>query len=200
MKRTIRSGISLAGLAALLIGLSFRAPIARAAVHTAAPPAGEVVDSTWQHHKVSFNYVGFTTLYSCDGLEDQVSRILLHFGARKDVHVTATGCPGPFNGPSHDAFVDADFYTLAPAADTPGAAAVKARWTALKLTSRNPSFMGDGDCELVREMKDLITKNFSLRNLEYRADCFPHDVTLDEFSVKVQALRASPQITAAATG
>ena len=60
--------------------------------------------------------------------------------------------------------------------------------------------MGDGDCELVREMKDLITKNFSLRNLEYRTDCFPHDVTLDEFSVKVQALRASPQMTAAATG
>ena|ERR1700722_2151362 len=202
MRRTIRSGISFAGLAALLIGLSYRAPSAGAAVHTAAPPAGEVVDGIWQHHQVSFNYVGITTLYSCDGLEEQVSRILLHFGARKDVHVRATGCPGPFNGPSHDAFVDANFYTLAPApaADTAGSAAVKARWTALQLTSRNPSFMDDGDCELVREMKDLITKNFSLRNLEYRADCFPHDVTLDEFSVKVQALRASPQITAAATG
>ena len=200
MRRTIRLGISLASLTALLIGLSYRVPTVRAAVHSAVPPPGDVVDSTWQHHKVSFNYVGFTTLYTCDGLEDQVSQILLHLGARKDVHVTATGCPGPFNEPSHDAFVDADFYTLAPAADTAGAAAVKARWTTLQLTARNPSFMGDGDCELVREMKDLITGNFSLRNLEYRADCFPHDITLDEFSVKVQALRASPQITAAATG
>jgi hypothetical protein len=200
MRRTIRLGIALAALAALLIGLSSRAPIARAAVHTATPPAGEVVDSTWQHHKVSFNYVGFTTLYTCDGLEDQVSQILRHLGARKDVHVTASGCPGPFNEPSHDAFVDADFYTLAPATDSAGSAAVKARWTALQLTSHHPSFMGDGDCELVREMKDLITKNFSLRNVDYRTDCFPHDVTLDEFSVKVQALRASPQITAAATG
>ena len=200
MRRTIRLGISLASLAALLIGLSYRVPIARAAVQTAAPPPGDVVDSTWQHHKVSFKYVGFTTLYTCDGLEDQVSQILLHLGARKDVHVRATGCPGPFNEPSHDAFVDADFYTLAPAADTAGSTAVKARWTALQLTSHHPSFMGDGDCELVREMKDLITKNFSLRNVEYRTDCFPHDVTLDEFSVKVQALRASPQITAAATG
>src|SRR5579859_3928521 len=116
MRRTIRFAVLLAGFAALLIGLSYRAPSARAAAHSAAPQAGDAVDSTWQHHKVSFSYIGITTLYSCDGLEDQVRRILLHFGARKDAHVSTTGCPGPFNGPSHDAFIVADFYTLAPAA------------------------------------------------------------------------------------
>ena len=198
MRKAIRSGVSLAVVAAL-IGLSCWALIARAAVHTADSPPVDMAGA-WQHHKVSFNYVGFTALYTCEGLEDQVRQILLYLGARKDVHVSARGCPGPLDTPSHNASVNADFYTLAPVAGAGASDTVNARWTAFELTPRHPGFMGNGDCELMQSMKDLITKNFSLRNVEYRTDCFPHDVTLDEFSVKVQALRASPQITAAATG
>jgi hypothetical protein len=199
MRKAIRLRSSMTGLAALLIGLHCLAQSAGAAQGDAAAAAD--VDGAWQHHRVSFSYVGFTTLYTCEGLEDHVRQILLYLGARKDVHVTASGCPGPFNAPSHSAFVDAEFDALAPAAAAAaatGAAAsvtLKARWTALEVTSRRPSFMGDGDCELVQEMKDLITRNFSLRNLEYRTMCFPHDVTLDEFSVKGQALRAVPQVS-----
>jgi hypothetical protein len=58
------------------------------------------------------------------------------------------------------------------------------------VTPRRPNFMGDGDCELVQGMKDLITKNFSLRDVQYRTDCFPRQITLDGFAVKGQALRA----------
>lgn len=198
MGKAIRLRSSPTGLAALLIGLHCLAQSAAAAQGAAASAD---VDGAWQHHRVSFTYVGFTTLYTCDGLEDHVRQILIYLGARKDVHVTASGCPGPFNAPSHSAFVDAEFDALAAAAGAAaatGAAAsvtVKGRWTALEVTSRRPSFMGDGDCELVQEMKDLITRNFSLRNLEYRTKCFAHDVTLDEFSVKGQALRAVPQVS-----
>jgi hypothetical protein len=205
MRKAIRLRSSLTGMAVLLIGLHCQGQSAAAAVQgDAAAPAD--VEGAWQHHRVSFTYVGFTTLYTCEGLEDHVRQILLYLGARKDVHVTASGCPGPFNAPSHSAFVDAEFNALAPAADAPAAAGaaasatVKGRWTALEVTSRRPSFMGDGDCELVQEMKDLITKSFSLRNVEYRTQCFPHDVTLDEFSVKGQALRAVPQVSDAVRG
>jgi hypothetical protein len=52
--------------------------------------------------------------------------------------------------------------------------------------------MGEGDCELVDQMKDLITKNFSLRDVEYRTRCVPREVSLDSYSVKGQALRAVP--------
>jgi hypothetical protein len=198
MRKAIRLRSSLTGVAVLLVGLRCQAQFAGAAPPGDHSPPMEVVDSAWQHHRVSFTYVGFTTLYTCDGLEDHVSQILLHLGARKDVHVAASGCPGPFNAPSHSAFVDAEFYALAPAAAA-ASATVKARWTALEVASRRPSFMGDGDCELVQEMKDLITKNFSLRNVEYRTMCFPNDVTLDEYSVKGQALKAVPQVSDAVT-
>ena len=196
MRKAIRSGVSLAVVAAL-IGLSCWALIARAAVHTADSPPGDIAAGAWQHHKVSFNYVGFTALYTCDGLEDQVRQILLYLGARKDVHVSARGCPGPFNTPSRNAFVDADFYALAPVADAAPSDTVKARWTALELTPRHPGFMGDGDCELMQGMKDLITKNFSLRDLEYRADCYPRAITPDSFAVKARALLSLPQTSTA---
>ena len=60
--------------------------------------------------------------------------------------------------------------------------------------------MGRGDCELVGELKDLISKNFSLRDLNYRTDCVPHQLTLDDFSVKAQALKPLPAAVAAARG
>jgi hypothetical protein len=77
-----------------------------------------------------------------------------------------------------------------PTASAPDA--VRARWTVLEVTPRRPAFMGDGDCELIQAMKDLITKNFRLRDLEYRANCVPHELLLDSFVIKGQVLKAVP--------
>ena len=192
--------MSLWGAVAILGGLSCGQSSNAAAVDAATPPA-EIVTGAWQHHTVMFNYFGVTSLYTCDGLEDQVRQILLHLGARKDAKVYASGCPGPYNTPSNTAWVKADFYTPTPAAaEAEGPDIVKARWTALEVTPRRPNFMGDGDCELIQEMKDLIIKNFSLRGVEYRTSCFPHEVSLDSYAVKGQALRAVTPPLNAATG
>jgi hypothetical protein len=110
--------------------------------------------------------------------------------------VSATGCPGPIDTPSGTAWVDADFYSLAPADDAAESDRVKAHWTPLQVSPRRPQFMGAGDCELIQGMKDLITKNFSLRNVEYNTSCFPHQVSIAGFEVKGQALRAVPEASA----
>jgi hypothetical protein len=163
-----------------------------AANETADTASANIVDGAWQHHKVTFNYFGFTTLYTCDGLEDEVRQILLHIGARRDAKVTASGCPGPVGVPTHSAWVVADFYTLAPVAAANGSDTVKARWTSLEVSPRRPNFLGEGSCELIQEMKDLIIQNFSLRDVDYRTSCFPHELTLDGFAVKGEALTALP--------
>jgi hypothetical protein len=175
--------------AALVLGLAFGAPVTRAAPQAADAPSSDIVTGTWQHHKATFSYFGVTTLYTCDGLEGQVGQILRHLGARKDVSVSARGCPGPYT-PSHTAWVDADFYTLVPVAAGPGT--VEARWTPVEVTTQRPSFMGQGDCELIQEMKDLITRSFSLRDIEYRTECVPHEYIQDSFSIKGQALTVLP--------
>ncbi len=147
--------------------------------------------AAWQAHHVEFNYFGITTLYTCDGLEEQVKRILLQLGARKDVKVSARGCPG-IDLPSRTAWVDADFHSLAPATDASAADNVRAQWTAELLRAQRPNFLGYGDCELVSEMRALISQNFTTRGLDYSAHCFPHVESLDDFEIKTDVLRALP--------
>lgn len=184
---------SFRGAAAAVILLTAAAAGSAAAPEPAVSPAGDVVSGAWQHHKVTFTYIGFTALFTCSGLEDHVRQILVHLGARKDAKVSATGCPGPIDSPSGSAWVDADFYSLA-ATDNPAEPdAVKAHWTTLQVSPRRPRFMGGGDCELMQGMKDLITKNFTLRNVEYNTSCFPHDISLAGFELKGEALRAVPE-------
>jgi hypothetical protein len=52
--------------------------------------------------------------------------------------------------------------------------------------------MGDGDCELVAQMRDLISNSFAMRDVQYRTDCVPHEITLDGFAVRGQALLPAP--------
>jgi hypothetical protein len=158
----------------------------------AADPAAGVVSGTWQLHKDTFYYYGLTSLYSCSSIEDHVKEILLHFGARKDARVSANGCPRGPTEPGRTADVHAEFYTLAVADDAGAPGAVSAQWTPLEMSPRHPYFVGDGDCELVKEMKDFLSKNFSLRALQYTTSCVPHELTINGFSVKAEALKAVP--------
>jgi hypothetical protein len=47
-------------------------------------------------------------------------------------------------------------------------------------------------------MKDILSKNFSLRDLNYRTDCVPHEVNLNDFSVKAEVLKPLPAAVASA--
>jgi hypothetical protein len=183
---------------AVVLGLTLAIPLsgwiglAEAAPAEAPVAPADVVPGIWQHHKVTVSYFGITAAYSCDALEDHVRSILLHLGARPDAKVNANGCPGGPDRPSHNAWIETNFYTLVPAdaASASSAATVKAHWAAREITPRQPYFMGDGDCELIEQMKDLISKNFSLRDVQYQTECVPHELMVNGFSIKGQALIA----------
>ena len=188
MQYSNRSAAFFAGTIALIgacggVGTSFAA---------AEPPA---VASTWQHRSATFHYFGIIARYSCAGIEDHVRALLLHFGARADLTVKANGCPHEI-APGRVANIDADFYTLAPAADSSAPDTVKAYWTALRVSPSRPIIMSDGDCELLAQMKDLIANNFTLRDLRYRTDCVPQEI--NGFSIRAQVLKALPPANAAA--
>jgi hypothetical protein len=165
-----------------------------------SPGGGPVIASSWQHHKAGFTYYGLTALYSCDGLENNIRSLLLHLGARKDVTVSAQGCPNGPSVPGRNALVTADFWTLSPSETSNTPQTVQARWAPVAVSATHPYFMDHGDCELIEQMKDLISKNFSLRDLTYRTNCVPHEVVIDDFSIKAQALKAVPELTGAAKG
>jgi hypothetical protein len=100
-----------------------------------------------------------------------------------------------------NAIVDIDFYSLAASPDANAADTVQARWTPLEVTANRPYFIGHGDCELIDEMQDVLSKNFSLRNLKYRTNCIPHEINVNDFSVKAEILKPLPApVASAATG
>jgi hypothetical protein len=145
--------------------------------------------SVWQHHQSTFSYLGITARYTCDGLEDKVRELLLYFGARKDLKVEATGCPSP-NRPSTNVWVSVDFYSLA-AADSTATDTVPGRWSNIVVAPERPTWMGRGECEVMDQMKGLLTKSFSMRDMDYRTSCFPHEVTIGDYSIKGEILKSA---------
>ena len=192
--KSILVGLCVAGAA--LVGTA----MAAATAETAAAESATTV-AHWQPQKLNFNYSGFTTLYTCDGLEDKVRDILETFGARKGIKVRATGCSEGQNRPSKFAWVTAEFSSLAPVASEPTAAVaasdtaksepVKVEWAKVRLAPHRPSYMGDGECELVDQMRDVLQKGFALRNASYRTSCIPHSVSIADYDVTAEVMKAS---------
>ncbi len=156
------------------------------------PPPEPVVAGTWEHHHATLSYHGITAHYSCDGLEDKIRALLLHVGARKDLSVSAGGCPRGSSVPSNIAVVDINFNSLRPSAEADGTNIVPAQWTPVTISPIRPNFLGRGDCELIYELKDILSTNFSLRELSYRTNCVPHQITLDAFTIQAEVLKALP--------
>lgn len=186
--RSFKSLAALAG-AALSIG---------GGVGTALAAAESTQPSVWEHHQASTAWFGHTSHYTCSGIEETVKHVLLYLGARPDLKVTAS-CPDPI-APVKTAVVKTDFYSLKPAPAGAGDT-VTGQWVPVRLTPQSPSqapYLDTSECELIDQFKGLFTKAFSFRDLKYQASCFPHDVTLLDYSVRGQVLKPETQMKSVA--
>ncbi len=148
---------------------------------------------TWQSHKYSFQFLGFTSTYSCDGLADKLKILLLAAGARADVKSQPGACASGFGRPDKFARADLTFYTLAPA--DPNAAAsstVKGIWRPVTFGNRQPRELGLGDCELVDQFRQQVLPMFSTRNVVNNTTCIPHQESGSNIDLKFESLTAPP--------
>ncbi|MFI4889348.1 MAG: hypothetical protein ACHQIL_02335 [Steroidobacterales bacterium] len=163
--------------------------LAAAAASAAEPPSAAV----WKERKDSISYFGLTSTYSCMGIEGRIKQILAFLGARKDVSVNASACNSHDMPIGHSMIINVHFYSLAAPEPTSAAPHVMAGWAPLEIKPRSPTFMQDGDCELVDQMHEFIQHNFSSRNLEYRAQCTPYATTMDSYAVHGEFLQIAKQ-------
>jgi hypothetical protein len=174
-----------AALACSLCGIAFAASPARA--ESVAQPGA------WQKHEYVFVFMGFTSTYSCDGLADQLHRLLLAAGARPDAHATPGACTAPFGKPDKFARADLSFYTLAPtAAATTGKEAGAGTWRAVRLAANSPHELGAGDCELVEQFREQVLPLFTTRNLDNHTTCVPHQLSGTTIDLKFEVFAAAP--------
>jgi hypothetical protein len=143
----------------------------------AAPAADSVTASAesgaWAPHKYTFNFMGFTTTYSCEGLEDKLRLLLKMSGAGPDVHDVhvVAPCDGRLGHPDKLAFAYLTFSSLQPGAAGTAAAG---EWRHVTLAPRHPYQFDYGDCELIEQFRDNVLPMFTTRNVTNNVTCVPH--------------------------
>jgi hypothetical protein len=144
--------------------------------------------AVWTPKEVQFTYMGFTTLYSCDGLRDDVREMLLQLGARKDdLKVYEMPCSGPPDRPNPFPGVKIKMSVLTPAPSTESDVShmVQAQWKTVKLPHRETGINAAGQCELLEQFKKTVLPLFTTRNVDLVATCVPHQ--LSPLGTKLQA-------------
>lgn len=185
------SGAALAYAAALLAcGSVWAGPQTSSAASGAA-------SAVWVPKELNFVYRGFTTKYSCDGLQERMRRILLQLGARDDLKVMRFGCLS-VNAPETTPGVRIIMHVLQPAS---GAAArtVAAQWKTVDvLADRDPS-KAALDCELIAQLDREVLPLFATRQVDYSAACPAYTVVVGGTRLKADVLVAdsAPPATAA---
>lgn len=165
-------------------------------VSAPAPDAPAATSGVWQKHEYRFSFFGFTTTYSCDGLADKLKLLLLAAGARSDAKSTPAACANGFGRPDKLASAYLTFYTLAtPGADrVADAPPVEGTWRAVKFTPHTPYQLGLGDCELIEQFRDHVLPMFTVRDIEDKTTCVPHQLSGSDFSLAFQSLAPTPKI------
>jgi hypothetical protein len=166
-----------------------------------AGPHGGSVPAVWVPKHVRFIYQGFTTRYSCDGLRDEVTRLLSKMGPR-DLKVREQPCSGSPDVPSPFPGVTVSMQVLVPASKAPPtktAPVVPAHWRQVALMPGNASLEQHGNCELIEQFKETFVPLFSTRNIRYESDCVPYQESLGT-RLSAQVLMPDRKAAAAAGG
>jgi hypothetical protein len=178
-----------ASLAVLLAGAVFLLSAASRADDDAAAGGS----GTWQSHKYSFQFLGFTSTYSCDGLADKLRIVLLAAGARSDVKSQPGACASGFGRPDRFARADLTFYTLAPADPSAAASgAVKGIWRPVTFAARRPRELGIGDCELIDQFRQQVLPMFTTRDVINNTTCIPHQDSGSNIDLRFESFTAVP--------
>lgn len=182
---TLLRGLRMA-CAVVLCGLSL-------SLLASASSAADATQGVWQKHDYSFQFLGFTTTYSCDGLAGKLKVLLIAAGARADAKSTANACAGGYGTPDQFARASLTFYTLAPVqtgenASTP----INAVWTSVAIADRSPREVRLGDCELVEQFRDKVLPMFTTRNIDSRMTCVPNQLSGSAINLKFEVLTGVP--------
>lgn len=159
--------------------------------------AQDSVTAVWVPKHIEFIYQGFTTHYSCDGLQDQIRTMLQKLGAQ-DLRVLQMACVRP-EGPTEFPGVNVTMSVLVPASSAEASKAksssppVQAQWKQVVLMPENASYEDQGNCELIEQFKETFLPLFTTRNVKYGSTCVPHELTLGTH-LSTQVLMPPPKV------
>jgi hypothetical protein len=159
----------------------------------AVEPSADAEWGIWQKHEYSFQYFGFTTTYSCDGLASKLKVLIIAAGARADAKSTSVGCARGYGAPDKFAAARLTFYTLAPAGNGESAnQPINGVWHWVAFADRSPREVALGDCELIEQFRDKVLPMFTTRDIDSRMTCIPNQLSGSLINLKFEVFAAAP--------
>ncbi|HEX4378156.1 MAG TPA: hypothetical protein VHZ99_13480 [Steroidobacteraceae bacterium] len=159
--------------AVLTVGLAASPAMAQ----DAPAPAPANATGSWQPHKYRFDFMGFTTTYTCDGLADKLRLLLRTMGAEPGFKINES-CSRGFDQPDKLASAYLTFASLQPVASGP---AVEGSWQHVELAPNHPFDLGRGECELIEQFRDRVLPLFAVRNVVNNVTCVPYQDVGSDF-------------------
>jgi hypothetical protein len=204
--------------AALVAAASLLVAGGVSAQQPAATPA-DTVNALWVERDVNFNFAGFTSYYSCDGLRSKLEWLLGELGVQPGFKVRTHGCVR-LSGP--ELMPGARIVATVPLAATPellaelaedasrrelaaratgGAAPVpetaaqfpaRVRRIEFRSTRSSSNGLQDGDCELMERARRQLFPQLGVRVVEGQISCTPGQLTLGAVRITVEVLEPVP--------
>jgi hypothetical protein len=144
----------------------------------------------WEKRQHALDYVGVTSVYSCDGLRDEIKMLLRAAGARADIDVHVT-CSNPFEGPSRITDANVTFYVLVPGAA--GEAPAAGAWRRVDFRPGEPAWLTEGDCELVAQFARDLLPLLTTRGVENHVNCVAHENVVGSLKLRFETLATLPK-------
>jgi hypothetical protein len=185
-----------------------------AEARAAEPASPEPVQAIYKHQEFSFFFQSQTTFYSCSSLEAKLERILKALGTHANVRVRSIDCQSvPTRLPRVTVTVSAPVEATPEALaerdkdkskreltarvrgkveDPASLAPFPAQWKRISL-SRGSVKLEPGDCELIDEVRRKVLPKLTVRVVEDGMHCVPHQVSMGQPQLEVEALVAMPR-------
>lgn len=177
--------IAIASVAVLLLSGSV--------VHAESQPDAAAIEAVWKPQRINFVYRGYSTLYSCSGLQAKLEKILTTVGARGGIELRAYSCDDElsiarfqifFTSPVEATSENVEALTtydardelvarmrgerLASAEDLPRFPAV---WKTISFARSREMRLEPGDCELVQQLRRHVLPRMSVQIVNDRMHC-----------------------------
>jgi hypothetical protein len=156
-------------------------------------PDAAVVEAVWKPQRINFVYRGYSTLYSCRGLQEKLEKILTTVGARGGIQLRAYSCddelaiarfqialasPVEATAENVDALTNYDSQDaliarvrgerLASGEDLQRFPAV---WKTISFARSREMRLAPGDCELVEQLRRHILPRMSVQIVSDQVRC-----------------------------
>ncbi len=175
--------------------MASRAALVFCAVLAAVPAVADESAPTeeaaaWTKHEVDFQYMGFTTRYTCGGLKSKVRLLLKHLGVRDDIKIHERGCEFGYQRVADFPRLKITFYApyLPKAGDRDVGEPVLGVWKPVIIKRNSPKGLEMGDCELVEIFRDRVLPKFLTRSVAGDVNCIPHQLVGNRIDLRFEVL------------